>query len=146
LHELAWIEQALSTAFVASDALPFPASDLATVNWETAQLRFTPTLQTAPATTNAADIWWAMQEGEEHPEGRMLEEQKGHVVWRRGYVSCLRTVSQIELDAIAQVQANGSFSSLCDFLVEQLLGLVAVATAGGLLADWVGSELIIGIE
>ncbi|MGO4381479.1 HvfC/BufC family peptide modification chaperone [Pseudoduganella sp. RAF53_2] len=146
LHELAWIEHALSTAFVAGDAQPVPAADLASVDWESAQLRFTPTLQTAPATTNASDIWWAMQEGEQHPEGSMLEEPKGHVAWRRGYVSCLRTVSQIELDAIAQVQANGSFSGLCDFLVEQLGESEGVATAGGLLADWVGSELITGIE
>ncbi|WP_395404434.1 putative DNA-binding domain-containing protein [Pseudoduganella sp. UC29_106] len=146
VHDLAWIEQSLGTAFVAGDAQPITAADLANVNWDTARLQFTPTLLTTQASTNAADIWWAMQEGTQHPDGEMLPESRGLQVWRRGFTSCLRTLDPLEYDALMHAQSNGSFPSLCEMLITRLGEEQGVAKAGELLADWIGSELVTGVE
>jgi hypothetical protein len=144
IHELAWIESALSAAFVAPDAEPLAAAALLDLDWDRARLVLTPSLQTLPATTNAADLYWAMKEGGERPEAEMLAEPSGLIVWRQGYVSCLRTVDALEHEALVQVQANGSFAALCDALVERLGEDEGVARAGALLAHWIGSELVTG--
>jgi hypothetical protein len=146
VQDLAWIEQSLGTAFVAGDAQPLTLADLGGVDWDSARLQFTPTLLTTQATTNAADIWWAMQEGKEHPEGEMLAEPHGLQVWRRGYVSCLRTLDPLEYDALMHAQANGSFPSLCEMLIARLGEDEGVAKAGGLLAEWVNNEMLVGVE
>lgn len=146
IHELAWIEHALDASFVGPDAQPVTADDLAAIDWDTATLRLTPTLLTRRATTNAADIWWAMRDGKDKPEGEMLPEPRALLVWRRGYVSCLRNIDTLEHAALMHMQENGSFGALCDMLVERLGETDGVAKAGALLADWIGSELITGID
>jgi len=147
IHDLAWIEHSLGTAFVAGDAQPIGPADLAGVDWDNAWLRFSPTLMTAQATTNACDIWWALQEeGAQAPEAEMLAEPNGLVVWRRGFVSCLNTIDAQEYAALQFAQANGSFNGLCEFLVERLGEDEGVAKAGSLLADWIGSEMLVGVD
>jgi hypothetical protein len=146
IHELAWIERALDTSFVGADAEPVTAAELAEIDWDTARLRLTPTLMSRRATTNASDIWWAMRDGKDKPEGEMLPEARALLVWRRGHVSCLRTIDPLEHEALAHLQEHGSFVALCDLLVERLGEADGVARAGALLADWIGSELITGIE
>ena len=72
LHELVWIEQALSDAFVGPDAEPLSTDTLGAIDWDTARLTLTPTLVNRPATTNAEQIWSALQQGDPAPEGIML--------------------------------------------------------------------------
>lgn len=146
LHELAWIEAALASAFVAPDAPPLAASALPFIDWDLARLRFTPSLSLALASTNAADIWWAMHDQTGRPESRMLARPGGVMAWRRGYVSCLRTLDRLDFAALAHACADGSFTSLCDMLVAQLGETDGVAKAGSLLAEWIGSELITSID
>jgi hypothetical protein len=43
-------------------------------------------------------------------------------------------------------QSNGSFPSLCEMLMVRLGEEQGVAKAGELLADWIGSELVVGVE
>lgn len=145
LQELAWIEWALASAFVARDMQPIDAATLAAVDWDTARLTLTPSLQVAPLTTNAADIWWAMNDQTGRPEGQMLAEAGGVIAWRRGHVSCLRTLDALELRALYQILANGSFTSLCDMLVAELGDDDGVEKAGALLASWIGSDMICGL-
>lgn len=146
VHDLAWIEHSLGEAFVAGDALPLNPAELANVNWDKARLKFSPTLMTREGSTNAADIWWALQEGSEHPEGEMLAEPNGLVVWRRGFVSCLNTIDAQEYEALQFAQENGSFTGLCEFLVDRLGEEAGVAQAGAMLAGWIGSEMIVGVD
>jgi hypothetical protein len=146
IHDLAWIEHSLGTAFVAGDAQPLNPADLAGIDWDNAKLKFSPSLMTAQGSTNASDIWWALQEGGVHPEGEMLAETNGLVVWRRGFVSCLNTLDAQEYEALQFAQSNGSFNGLCEFLIERLGEDEGVAKAGGLLADWIGSEILVGVE
>jgi hypothetical protein len=146
LHELAWIEHALDQAFIGADAAPVAADALATVDWEHASLTLAPTLQLRIATTNAADLWFALRDGSSNLEGEMLPAPGGLLVWRQGFVSCLRALDAIEFAALTQLQRDGSFAGLCALLVERVGEEQGIASAGAMLADWLGSELITGVE
>ncbi|HLZ66532.1 MAG TPA: DNA-binding domain-containing protein [Aliidongia sp.] len=146
LQELAWIEQALSDAFVGPDAEPLSLDLLATIDWDAARLRLTPTLMSRPATTNAEEIWTALQEERVAPEGTMLVEAGGLIVWRRGFVSYLKQVDAIEYEAVLHLGRDGSFAALCGMLADRLGEADGVAKAGALLANWLGGGLIVGVE
>jgi len=146
LQELAWIERALDNSYLADDLGPIAPASLAGINWNTVHLRLTPTLQITHATTNAADIWSAMEAGRHQPKGRLLASPKGLLVWRRRYLSCLRTIEPLELEAISCVQAFGSFSNLCVMLSGHLGEREGVSRAAALLASWLGDELVTGVH
>jgi len=145
LHELAWIEHALDQAFIGPDAAPVAADALAAVDWDHARLQLTPTLHLRTAATNSADVWFSLRDGGS-PESEMLPAPGGLLVWRRGFVSCLRALDAIEYAALTQLQRDGSFVGLCALLVERLGEEQGIASAGAMLADWLGSELITGVE
>jgi hypothetical protein len=144
LHELAWIELALGAAFVALDAAPVTPALLATLDWEHALLTLAPSLRIAPAATNAAAVWQALSDGEPAPEAEMLAEPGMLVVWRSGYLSCLRATDAIEGAALAALGDEGSFAAMCALLAERLGEDAGIARAGALLADWIGAGLITG--
>lgn len=145
IHELAWLEHALGAAFIAADAPPLGSSDFADLDWDAVRLRFTPTLLTRRATTNVSDIWWTLSGGTGR-DAEMLAEPCALMVWRRGFVSCLRTIDTLEYEALEQMRAHGSFAALCEMLIARLGDDAGVARAGALLADWIGGELITGID
>jgi hypothetical protein len=144
LHELAWIEHALDLAFVGPDAAPVSADALAAVDWDRAVLRLTPTLHLRTASTNAAALWFALRDGGS-PESEMLAAPGGLLVWRRGFVSCLRAFDPVEYAAILHVHRDGSFAGLCALLVERLGEEQGIHSAGTMLADWLDSGLITGV-
>jgi hypothetical protein len=146
LHELAWTEHALGTAFVAADAEPISASDLAAVDWDTVRLALTPSLRTRRVTTNAAEVWRALSAGTDAPEAAMLDDAGAVVVWRSGYVSCLRETDELEAEALAALQQHGSFAALCDMLAGRLGEEDGMARAATLLAGWIGAGLVTGIR
>ena len=145
LHELAWIELALSKAFIAHDAKPVPLQALADIDWDTAVLDVTPSFFSTAAVTNAERVWSALWNGTSPPESEMLDEPAGLLVWRSGYTSRMRQVDALEREALLELRASGSFAQLCDWLVGRLGEDAGVARAGELLARWLASELIIGI-
>jgi hypothetical protein len=142
LHELAWIEWSLATAFVARDAAPLDPARLAHADWDRARLGFAPSLHMARLTTNAADIWSALQDGIEAPEAAMLPAPAGAIVWRRGHVARLRVLAAADFEALQFARAEGSFGALCTRLVDRLGADDGIARAGALLADWIGNELL----
>ncbi|MTV38954.1 HvfC/BufC N-terminal domain-containing protein [Duganella radicis] len=146
LHELAWIEHALNTAFVAADAAPVTRAGLAALDWECALLRLSPSLQLRQATTNAEAIWSALWQRLPPPAGEMLAAAAGYVVWRRGHTALLRQADALEYAALLQLRRDGSFAALCDWLVARRGEQDGVALAGTLLAQWLDAELITGID
>jgi hypothetical protein len=142
LHELAWIEWSLATAFVARDTAPLDPARLAHIDWDRARLGFTPSLHMARVTTNAADIWFALQEGLEPPGSSMLPLSAGAIVWRRGHVARLRVLDAPDVEALQLARAERRFDALCARLVDRLGAEEGVAKAGALLADWIGNELL----
>jgi hypothetical protein len=142
LHELAWIEWSLATAFVARDCAPLDPARLAHVDWDRARLGFAPSLHMARLSTNATAIWSALQDGAEAPEAAMLPAPAGVIVWRRGHVARLRVLAAPDFDALQLARAERSFGALCARLVDRLGADEGVAKAGALLADWIGNDLL----
>lgn len=145
VHELAWIEWALSEAFIAADALPLAVESLAHVDWDTAVLQLTPSLHCRALTTNAEAIWSALWQETHAPEAMMLPDAAGLLVWRRQFTSRLRQVDALELQTLLHLQADGSVAGLCEFLVARLGEEAGVMQAGEYLATWLGSEVIVGV-
>jgi hypothetical protein len=145
VQEVAWIEHALGAALVAADAAPLALAALSSVDWDTVRLRLTPSLRSIAAATNAEQVWSALWDERAPPESEMLAQQGGLLVWRRGYTSYLKQVDALEYEALLQLQlqVNGSFASLCDWLAARCGEADGVAKAGELLAAWLAAELII---
>lgn len=146
LQELAWIEWTLSEVFVAPDTAAFSTDQLAGIDWETARLRLSPSLRQRTATTNAMAIWSALQDQAPAPQSEMLGAPAGLVAWRQGFMSRPRQIDAIEHAALLWLHADGRFGALCDALVEQLGEEAGVARAGQLLAEWLGSGIVIGVD
>lgn len=146
LHELAWIEWSLSAAFVARDSAPMPKEALWSVDWDIARLRMAPSLHHRVATTNADEVWSALQEEGRIPDGEMLAAPGGLVVWRRGFLSRLRRFDGDDYAALLGVLADDRFEAMCETLVGRLGEEAGVARAGALLADWLDAGLIAGVD
>lgn len=146
LQELAWIEWTLSEIFVAPDTSALGADDLAGIDWETATLRLSPSLRQRSATTNALAIWSALQDEAPTPEAEMLAVPAGLMAWREGFSSRLRQVDALEHAALLSLHEDARFGALCDALVEHLGEEAGVARAGQLLAEWIGSGIVVGVD
>jgi hypothetical protein len=144
--ELAWIEQALGDAFVGPDAVALTPDRIAAIDWHTAVLRFTPTLDQAPLTTNATALWAAMEAGETPPPADIFGEPGAVLVWRHDQVSRFRAIEREELETLLLARAGTPFADLCAALVETLGAEQGVARAGGLLGNWISEGMIIAIE
>jgi hypothetical protein len=144
--ELAWIEQALGEAFVGPDAAALTQAHIAAVDWDAAVLRFTPTLDQSPLTTNAPALWAAMEAGEAPPSADILDQPGAVLVWRHAQVSRFRAIDREGLDILLLARAGRPFADLCAALVEAKGEESGIARAGQLLGAWLAEGLIIAIE
>jgi hypothetical protein len=144
-HELAWIEWSLAQSFVAADAGALAGEELANVDWETARLQLAPSLRQHRATTNAAALWGALDQGDAVPESEMLPSPCGLITWRQGYRCRLKQIDAIEHTALLLLHDDDRFSALCDALVEHLGEEAGVARGGQLLAEWMAAGIVTGI-
>lgn len=145
VHELAWIEWSLSESFVAPDAMPLSSDQLADIDWDTARLQLAPSLRQRSVTTNAPDLWSALQQGTGAPESEMLATPGGVVTWRQGYTCQLKQVDTVEHDALLLLRDDPRFSALCDALVARLGEAAGIARAGELLASWISAGMVTGV-
>lgn len=145
LHELVWIEHALSKAFVARDSPPVSIEELLVIDWSSAYVRLAPSFRSRVATTNAEAIWSALCADQTPPESEMLSEARALVVWRRDFTTRLWEVDVLEHDALLHVERNGSFASLYERVVEQVGDTEGIERTGVMLARWLRSGLIAGI-
>ncbi len=143
--ELGWIDRALGEAFVGPDAPVVRPEAMAAVDWDQAVLRFTPTLDMAPLTTNAPAIWGALAQGEDPPAAEMLPDIGAVLVWRQDMVSRYRAIDAAERDALAMMRGGTTFAALCTGMVGTLGEADGIARAGALLGQWLGDGLISAI-
>lgn len=146
VHELAWIEWSLSESFVAPDTTALSGDQLAEVDWDIARLRLTPSLRQRSVTTNAADLWSALQQETDVPESEMLDAPGGVVTWRQGYTCQLKETDAIEHEALLCLRDDPRFSALCDALVARLGEDAGIARAGELLAGWIAAGIVTGVN
>jgi hypothetical protein len=141
LPELGWIEHVLGAA-PAAGAGKEHAGAACEFNWVGLSLQFSPTLLSRELATNAVAIWQALREGSTQPDVEVLPQPCQVLVWGHGETRTLRTICEMEHEAVRHVQASGSFSSLCEMLAERLGKQEAVEHAGALLAAWSGNKML----
>ncbi|ATQ44620.1 DNA-binding domain-containing protein [Caulobacter mirabilis] len=146
IRELARLELALEEAFVAADHRPLNPADLAAADWDTAVLRFSPTLRICVRATNASEIWSALSRDHTPPPAASLDSPGGLLVWRREGVSCFRALDPLERDALLLACAGCAFAEVCDVAVERLGEAAGVETAGAFLGQWIRDGLVAGIR
>jgi hypothetical protein len=139
--ELAWIEYVLGATPVTGVVEEF-AGAAAESTWGGLPLQFSSTLLSRELATNAVAIWQAMREGSPQPDVEVLAQPCQVLVWGHGEARTLRTICEMEHEAVRHVQASGSFSSLCDMLAERLGKQEAVEHASALLAAWSGNKML----
>ena len=144
--ELAWIDRALSEAFVACDVPTLSAGSLADVDWDRAILRFTPTLTIATLVTNATAIWSRLAAEEAPPAAERLPEEAAILVWRQEMTPRYRATDTQEVDLLLQARAGIPFADLCTKSVERLGEAKGIAYAGKSLGQWLAEGLITAIE
>lgn len=142
--ELAWLDQALTTAFAGPDADPLAPDILATIDWDNVVLQLAPTLAIGEATTNAAAIWSALSAGDTPPPAHMLDEPAALLVWRHDYIPCFRTIDLCEHRMLDRVREGRTFGALCASLTDELGAERSMATAGAVLGQWLRDGLIVG--
>lgn len=140
--ELAWLDLAMTEAFVAEDAEPLAIEALGTVDWDGARFRFVPSMHLSETATNAADIWEALESNVTPPAPRTLREQGGYVVWRPELAPRFRVVSSHGYRAIAALHLGMSFGDLCKIISAEVGEDEALVAAGQLLRSLFDDGLI----
>jgi len=146
VHELAWIEWALSESFVATDAPHVSGEMWHEVDWDNACLSLSPSLRQCVVSTNASDIWSALEDGVAAPESEMLEAPGGLIVWRSGFSCRIKSIDSVEHAALLSLRDDARFSALCDAMVEHLGEEAGIAKAGAFLADWIAGGIVVGVR
>lgn len=140
--ELAWLDSALRQAFDGPDAAPVELARLGAVDWDTAILRFMPTLRIGRAVTNSAAIWSTIAQGDAPPEARMLPRPGALLVWRRDLSPHFRSIEEQERSMLKLALAGRAFGALCATLVDELGQEDGAAVAADLLRTWLADGLI----
>lgn len=140
--ELAWLDLAMAQAFVAADAEPLKADNVADVHWEQARIRFVPSLRLAEARSNAADIWAALESEVMPPVASELPKVAGFVVWRISLAPRFRLVDALEHRAMQWLCSGATFGAVCARIEAEIGPSRAVEAAGQMLASWLASDLI----
>lgn len=144
--ELAWLELAMAQAFVAADADPVDIGDLDDLDWDNARITFVPSLRFAQASSNAAEIWNALEEQSLPPPATLLPERHAYLVWRRALAPCFRVIPIAEFQAISALHLRFSFADTCEILRLRLDEVQAIAAAGEMLGRWLSDGLIAKVE
>jgi len=140
--ELAALELALADAFVGADAPRLTADQVATADWDSVTLLFTPTLDLLPMTTNAATIWTALTEESAPPISALLPTAGALLVWRDGETPRFRVIEAMEERAILHIRGGMTFARLCAELVDVIGEAEGVSVAGAWLGQWLADGLL----
>lgn len=147
LYELAAFEWALCDAFDAADAPVLEPAALATLApeaWAELRLEFHPSLQWLTLRGNAPALWSAL--GAEQPPPAFECDAREHpwMVWRCDLKLLFRAPEPAEAAALACFRNGGSFSEVCDRLVELMDEAEVPLFALGLLQQWLREGLLVG--
>lgn len=145
-YELARMELALADAFVARDQQAIAISEVQDVDWDQARISFSPSLQTWPVETNAAEIWSAISRDAVAPAATILNDGAAMLCWRKDHTSCFREIDGYEHRSIVAALQGDRFAQLCSSLVEQLGEREGVNRSAQFLRQWFDDGLIVGVS
>lgn len=141
LHlDLARLERARVEAFDGPDAEPLTrdrVAALAPEEFPGLRLRLVPTAAFVLLTTNADDMWDALEAEAELPAA--APARRTVLVWRRDVTVIHRTLEDDEASALHRVAGGGTFASMCELFADRP---DATARAIELLLRWLDAELV----
>ncbi|MDH7640448.1 HvfC/BufC N-terminal domain-containing protein [Sphingomonas oryzagri] len=144
--DLARLELALGVAFIGADADPLDPATLSDADWDTATLRFVPTLDLIDVSTNAASIWSAITVARQPPAAQLLFGPASIAVWRSELAPAFRTLERDEDEALRLMRGGLSFGALCARLVGQHGEENGPSIAGTLLGRWFQDGLVASVS
>ncbi|MEO5624731.1 MAG: DNA-binding domain-containing protein [Dokdonella sp.] len=149
LAEMAAFEWNLGLAFDAETEPSIEVARLGAVpaeEWPALRLTLGKSLRRMALHWNVGAVRRATDLGEASPALAMLEPSQPWIIWRKGVGVRHRRLEDDEAIALDIVERNGSFTEICEALVElHALDAVAMRTAS-LLRHWVDDEWIVGIS
>jgi hypothetical protein len=144
--ELAWLELRLASAFVGADVAPLDPAALVDVDWDAARIELVPTFSLLPVTTNAGEIWSAINAYQAAlPAVTRLREPQWLLIWRKHFTPQFRAIMNVETEVLAQVRDGVRFGAICASLVARLGDQAGTAAAGEMLGKWLADGLIAAI-
>jgi hypothetical protein len=117
LCELAALERARTEVFDSADAAPLTRVELSTLDaadFPALPLQLVPSSRVVHLTTNADDIWDALEDDREPPSPAV--QPRTVVVWRREYTVLHRTLDVDEARAASALAAGTTFGEACELL------------------------------
>jgi len=145
IAELAALENALANAFDGPDADPLTADGLAGFapeDWPSLIFRPHPTVQPLRFTTNAADIWMALNDETPPPAPCTLPEPQTVLVWRQQFMSRFRPLLPEEAMMWREAAKGVRFGVLCEMVATFAGEAEAELRAATYLKAWIDTGLL----
>jgi hypothetical protein len=143
LVDLARLERARSEAFDGgADVPPLGRADLAGLGAEAfpgLRLRLVPSSRIVALTTNADDLWDALEAG--RPAPAPAPAARSVLVWRRDVTVVHRRLEPDEAGLIAELAAGTTFGAACDRLADHP---APAERALALLVRWLDAQILDG--
>jgi hypothetical protein len=140
--DLARLERARIETFDGPDAAPLATAELAELppeEFPRLALRLVPASALVELSTNADDVWDAIEDGRSPPEPAAAPPRTV-LVWRRGITVIHRTLGPDESAALRGVRTGASFAEVCEVLAGHAANPVERALE--LLLRWLDAEAL----
>lgn len=147
LTELAHLEKSLADAFDGRDQEPLALTALAQIageDWPHLVLQPHPTARRLDFSTNAADIWSALQQEAAPPRRTVLPEPRPLLVWRQDLMARFRPLGAEEAMMWDEAAAGTRFGVLCEMVATFGGEDGAELRAAGYLREWVDMGSLTG--
>lgn len=145
IAELAELDWTLRRAFDGPDAFVLTKETLAELPptaWENFVLKAVPTLKVLVHRHNTLEIWQALDQDQTPPASQVLPQTVPVLTWRKGHSPHFRSMNALEHRALALVQGEQTFGTVCEKIQTEFPEVDAAPTAGSLLAAWLQDEIL----
>jgi len=145
--EITRIEQAFANSFDAADCPCVIQNQLAQLvpeAWASLTLSMHDSVQLLPLDYNSFQIW-KMLNNEQMPPERTRDETTW-LIWRYNLVSQYRALDKAELSALTIAISNGSFSHICEALLDHFSEEEVPLKAVGYLQQWINNQMVCGLN
>ncbi|MEE9327193.1 MAG: DNA-binding domain-containing protein [Cocleimonas sp.] len=143
--EIAKIEHAFNHSFDAADCTTLSTEDLSEIaveSWPTLQIRFHDSVQLLPCKHNSFEIWKAISEENEPPE--LKQDNTTWLIWRKDLISRYRALDEAETYALTRLIEGGTFSDLCEGLLDYFDEVQTPSQAVTYLQTWLNEMMVCG--
>lgn len=145
--EITRIEQAFANSFDAADCLCVTQSQLAQLApeaWASLTLHLHESVQLLPQQYNSFQIW-KMLENEQIPPAK-IPDNTTWLIWRHDLISQYRALNNAELTALSIATSTGSFTQICEALLNHFSEEEVPLKAVKYLQQWINDKMVCEIS